>query len=425
MADGDNGIPFEGPASAMLPRVRLMDDRGFRVSFGIEQKYKGECCFPCCCFKEHYSNYAIGSACNDEEAPYEKFWSRLSPQQQNCARMLGYNQEMWDMGYSSAQAEVDWAELSEQQRRAATTLGWDEESWDEEDDHSRATARVVFDGKGQGHLADRYNMFMVPCGYDHLDEMHDKGTHGKPSIAVGTPVILSNHEKFLDDPDWIRASSWVLTEEGLLATASDLDLVLGGADRPSSARGELLLVLVHKHDTVHRLTFKERDAEEKREDDKASGDKANINVNNNANNNTNNNVNNNVNNNANNNNANNSSTSNNTNVVAPTIINNIDMPTLLQPMQQMMLMQQQMVQPAAQQLGLPTNTSTGQPEGLAKLMTECGLSQHLSQAQRWCSQNGCIKICEIGENLDEFVKSLDLKPLEAKRLSNAFVERKQ
>merc|ERR1712048_1496152 len=113
---------------------------------------------------------------------------------------------------------------------------------------------------------------------------------------------------------------------------------------------------------------------------------------------------------------------NNNNTIAPniTVAPLIQMPTLIgSQMSGMPHMQQMMMPPAAQQLGLSTNTSAGQPEGLAELMQECGLSQYLGSAQRWCSQNGCIKLSEIAENLEEFTKNVDLKPLEAKRFSKA------
>jgi len=67
----------------------------------------------------------------DEEEDEDKEWARLSPEEKDCWKELGWNKKSWD-GEEEPGDDTDkaWEELSSEQRACAKDLAFSEKTWD-------------------------------------------------------------------------------------------------------------------------------------------------------------------------------------------------------------------------------------------------------------------------------------------------------
>ena len=56
-------------------------------------------------------------------------WCELPSEKLLAAKVLGYNERLWESGEEPRSSEKDWNELSVDERRAAMTLGYNETKW--------------------------------------------------------------------------------------------------------------------------------------------------------------------------------------------------------------------------------------------------------------------------------------------------------
>ena len=65
---------------------------------------------------------------------YDDFdWAELPADVQEAATVLGYDENIWDIGLPAATDDLAWEELSPEQQAAAALFGYNEEIWDEEE----------------------------------------------------------------------------------------------------------------------------------------------------------------------------------------------------------------------------------------------------------------------------------------------------
>ena len=66
---------------------------------------------------------------DDDDVWNNYSWAELNDAQRYAAKVLGYNQILWDIGAQTTTSELDWNDMTAEQEDAAMLLGWDEESW--------------------------------------------------------------------------------------------------------------------------------------------------------------------------------------------------------------------------------------------------------------------------------------------------------
>uniref|UniRef100_A0A7S4JX28 Multidrug and toxin extrusion protein n=1 Tax=Odontella aurita TaxID=265563 RepID=A0A7S4JX28_9STRA len=85
----------------------------------------------------------------EEEGFYDDYdWNELSAKVQDAARVLGYNQRIWDDGGKALSEEKDWNELTEAEQNAAMTLGYNSIMWDREDSYGMAHQNSINANRG-------------------------------------------------------------------------------------------------------------------------------------------------------------------------------------------------------------------------------------------------------------------------------------
>ena len=64
---------------------------------------------------------------------YDDFdWVELPNTVQAAAKVLGYNEKMWDNDKAPPTEDKDWEELTEAEKAAATKLGYTQATWDQD-----------------------------------------------------------------------------------------------------------------------------------------------------------------------------------------------------------------------------------------------------------------------------------------------------